>query len=187
MWLTILISIVWPGLLGFVGYRLAMRPLNSSFAQAIGRGLEIVALLLLLFNLLRYSCRNEGLGEAHFAWDDTAVRRSRILLRAVMVFVLPPLFVVAVLHAGRRIPGGDSLERICYIAALLALAYYAYRIMNPKYGVFATALSADRDGWANRTRWFWYPLSFGMPPPSRFSRSLAITLRLTNWAGDWPA
>ena len=163
IWLTILISIMWPGAIGFVGYRMQVQPLNSSFIQALGNGLQIVALVLLLLNLLRHTCRDEGLGEAHFAWDDEAVRRARSQLRSLMIIALPMLFVVAVLHSERGIPGGDSLERICYIAAMLTVAACAFRMMNPKQGVFAQALASNTQGWVNRTRWVWFPLSFGLP------------------------
>ena len=163
LWLTILISIMWPGLAAFLGYRLVSRSLNSSFVQAIGSGLEVVAVVLLLLNLLRQTCRNEGLGEAHFSWDDEAVRRARTRLRSLIMIVVPTLFVVGVVHSERRIPGGDSLERICYIAALLTVSLSAFRMMHPKHGVFAPALEADKSGWGNKTKWLWFPLSVGLP------------------------
>ncbi len=163
LWLTVLLASFWPMLIGFVGYRLTEPPRGSDFSQAIGHGLEGVAVSFLLVNLLRLICRNDGLGDAHFSWDNSAIRRLRRELRLVMIVLLPILFLATVFHSSREAPGSDSLERVLYVVGLVGLAWFAYRILNPKHGVFSEALAADQKGWGNRTRWLWYPLSIGVP------------------------
>lgn len=163
IWLTLLISVTWPLALGFIGHRLREPPHGSDFSQALGAGLEAVAFVYLLLNLLRQVCRNDGLGEAHFVWDDATVKVVHTRLRLIMFAVLPLLFIAAMVHSGRSAPGGDSLERICFIIALALIGFSAYQIAHPKTGVFAAALRDDTAGWSNRTKWIWFPLFFGMP------------------------
>lgn len=162
-WLTVILSVAWPLLVGFIGSRLTEPPRGSDFSQSVGRGLQFVSVAFLVMNLMRQVCRNGGLGEAHFAWTDRGVRKSRLVLRKMMLVLLPLLFVATMLHTRRTATVQDSLERICFIAALLAWAWFAYQILNPARGVFAEALESRPPNLGMRTSWFWYPFAVSVP------------------------
>ncbi len=162
VWLTVLIAVVWPGLLWFLGSRLR-QPGMDDFARAVGAGLQSAGLCGLVLNFLRQVCRHGGLGEAHFAWDNDAVRRVRAQLRTLLPVLLPLIFLQSLLHEFRNAPGGDSLERFCLIAILLMLGVLSLRLLHPRSGVFAAALEEHENGWANRTAWLWYPAAVGVP------------------------
>jgi potassium efflux system protein len=162
-WLTVILSVAWPLVVGFIGSRLTEPPRGSDFSQSVGRGMQFVSVAFLVMNLLKQVCRNGGLGEAHFAWTDRGVRKSRLVLRKMMVVLLPLLFVATMLHTRRTLTVQDSLERICFILALLAWAWFTYQILNPTRGVFAEALGSRPPNLGMRTSWFWYPVTVSIP------------------------
>ena len=161
--ITALISLPWPAVMAFAGWRLSSSAADSPFPRAVGAGLIGLAAGLLSLTLVRQICRPLGLGPAHFAWPTEPVRSLRRRISVLMIVLLPLVFVGATLHGLDNPQGADSLERFVLIAALGVLGHFLFRAMHPAQGVFREYLGRHMDGFVFRTRWLWYPAAFGLP------------------------
>lgn len=161
--ITVMLAIPVPMLVVFIGLRLSGSNAGTDFIQSVGRGFEVSGIAFLLVNLLKQTCRNDGLGEAHFSWTDLAVRKTRLGLRSILIAVLPFLFIGTSQHHARTAPGPAALERICSVIGLAFVTYFTATLLNPKRGVFADALGGGARGWGRRSVWLWYPLAIGTP------------------------
>jgi potassium efflux system protein len=160
---TVMLALPWPMLTTFIGFRLAHVVGGTGFSRSVGYGMQVVGVAAMLMYLLKQICRNEGLGGSHFSWTDSAIRKMRIGLRDMILVLLPLLFIATALHNSTSAPGRNSLERICMVVGLIAIAYFSYRLLNPNRGVFADVLTDSAVGWTQRTVWVWYPLSIVIP------------------------
>ncbi len=129
--LTLLIAAVWPGLMLYLSWRMTAAPDASEFCKAIGAGLASTALVNFVLELLRNTCRLNGLGEAHLGWPGHNLQVLRHHLKWLNVVVLPLVFIVATLHAREIERWNDSLGRLCFIAAMLLSALFLQRILRP--------------------------------------------------------
>ena len=155
-WATILMSITWPGLIWFVGYRLLLVSGSSEFSQAVGSGLIATAWGFLPFELLRRVCRLGGLADHHFDWPDSAIRLFRNILPGLGLVGLPLVFVTTTLYMSDTEHGLDILERTGFVSAALVLTIFLRRILRPDSGVLCELLVSHPTGWLIRTKWLWY-------------------------------
>ncbi len=72
--LTLVTSATGAGILWYVGWRLAAAAYYIDFPSAVSDGLFAAALLYLPLELVRRTCRANGLAESHFGWSPAAVR-----------------------------------------------------------------------------------------------------------------
>ena len=91
--LTLLIAVPWPGIVGFVSWRLGGSLYASDFARATSLALAVTAAVYFSLELLRQMCRQNGMTDVHFAWPWHALTMVRRHLRWLMVLSLPLLFV----------------------------------------------------------------------------------------------
>lgn len=155
-WLTALMSITWPGLVWFLGYRLSLVANGSDITRAVALGLTTVAWCYLPLELLRKVCRIGGLADHHFDWPDSTIRLFRSTLRGLTVFGLPLVFLTTTLYAGDPEHGLDVPERVCFVAGTLVLAFFLRRVLRPESGILREYLIANPSGWLFRTQWLWY-------------------------------
>ncbi|GGY72075.1 mechanosensitive ion channel domain-containing protein [Marinobacter zhanjiangensis] len=123
---TLLLSL--PGVLALSIGALLLREGNA-FIAALASGLSGAAFVTLLLRTLHSVARKDGLGERHFRWNaDTlrAIRRNIPLLLAVLI---PVSIIMAPLDTPMGSPFNDSLGRVLFILASLALALFAHRVM----------------------------------------------------------
>ncbi len=86
LWLTGIVSLVWPLACFFLGWRLSQHAVDSDFTAAIGQGLKATAFIWASIELIRQITRHGGVGEAHFRWPaqvTTALRREVKLCSAL--------------------------------------------------------------------------------------------------------
>lgn len=155
-WLTALISVTWPGLVWFFGYRLSLVSNGSDFSRAIATGLTATAWSFLPLELLRRICRVGGLADHHFDWPDSTIRLFRITLPGLMVFGLPIVFITTTLYFSDAEHGIDMLERVSFVIATVVLAVFLRRVLRPDTGILREYLSDHPEGWLVRTKWLWY-------------------------------
>ena len=162
--LTMVISIPWPFVVGFFGWRIYATSPVGSFAAAVGRGLILSAIWFLALNSLRQICKPNGLARAHFGWSDLAVPKLRSRLYALIIVLLPIIFVIVTLHRFEYPSGRDALERCLFVLGMLLLPRFLYRVLNPQRGAFRSYLAANPGGWVKRLQWAWYVVAVGAPP-----------------------
>ena len=160
--LTAAIAASWPGVLAYFSWRLAAAD-SPELCKAFSAGLAATARCFSSLELLRAICRPKGLGELHLGWSGENLRVLRRHIKWLTAAALPLVFVVAALHAEENERWGDSLGRLCFIAALLCFAAFVERALRPSRGVFRDFLAARRGGWMDRTRYLWYPAAALLP------------------------
>lgn len=161
--LTLVLSLMWPSIPMFFGWRLMPISTSSSFAQAVGTGLLALTAALLTMDLLRQLCRPSGLGLAHFGWKPNGVQLLRQRLLSLIIPLLPLLFLENMLHALEENQGRDALERLVFVVGLLVLAHFQFRVLHPRTGVFREFYNASPKGQAFKIRWPLYWLSIAVP------------------------
>lgn len=162
---TVSISLLWPGLLALIGWRLRLIRADGAteFAHAVGSGLLSAGLVYFPLELLRQSCRALGLAEAHFQWPAHALGPVRRALRPLMLVLVPMAFIVSAsdLHGGRA--RDDALGRLAFIVSMLAISLFAHRMLRRRSVVIKTLLARDPQSWLARLRPMWHLLLAGLP------------------------
>ncbi|MBI1248998.1 mechanosensitive ion channel [bacterium] len=152
---TLILASVKPAFIAFVGWRLMQASSNQAFAIAVGHGLYWTAVLWFPLELLRYVCRDKGLGDAHFKWPDSSLLMLSKNLGWMMVLILPLSLVTTTFYALDPTHGHDAIERICFILQCVVMAGFLARILQSS-GVFQEYLAYNQGGWANRLKFIWY-------------------------------
>lgn len=167
---TMLISLPWPLLLYFLGWRIeAAISAGSEFLrsqtelQGLARGCCAAALALLPLECLRNVCRESGLGVAHFGWHAGTLHQSSRLLRLVICVGLPIVFVTSTLHWVDPVLGEDLLERISFLVGCGLMLYLAFRVLEPNRGLLRSYYLRNTGGWAERLRYVWFGIGVSAP------------------------
>jgi len=154
--LTLFIAAFWPLVLLYISWRLSVAGETSEFATAVSDGVRRVAFLLFPLEVLRNLCRANGLAEAHFGWSRKAVLLLSSNLRWLYLLALPLVFVTAMLSAHRVEFGRDTFERLCYIATMIVLSMFVYRVLQPGKGLFREIIAYNQGGWLEHLRYVWF-------------------------------
>jgi potassium-dependent mechanosensitive channel len=161
VFVTILISVPVPLAVGAVG-TLLVQPYNpSSFPSALGSGLIIVGIVLLILGLFRNMCRPHGLFAGHFGWDARAVRRLGHALWIVSLALVPAVLLRAVARTNNDALLADGLGRLGLLLISITFAVLAHRVFRPDGGAITSSL--DRGGLLWRTRFLWYWILVATP------------------------
>lgn len=118
-----------PGVLVLaVGALLLME--GNDFFAALSRGLAAASLVALLLAFMHNVARPGGLGDAHFHWHIDSLRAIRRELPILLAVIIP----ITTLMPTTATPDGsefeDSLGRLLFTAASIALSAFAHRIMS---------------------------------------------------------
>lgn len=163
--LTLLCATTWPILIWTAGtwVLLANPDGRNDLAVAVGEALRVYGVFLFPLFLGYEACEPRGLGELHFGWQARTVRVARrqvgLVILIISVLGLP---VSVVNHQGNLIYE-NSLGRLCFVVAVLGLAYCVHGLLNPRGGIVRDYLAARPGSWANRLRYVWYPIALLTP------------------------
>lgn len=161
--LTLLISLLWPGILLYLGWRLSLVENPSDFVRGFSGALFRAARIYILFDLFRHICRGNGLAEAHFGWSEDGCRLLRRRLRLMMVGIIPVVFVMFLLRSRPDELARDALERVCFVFSLIVLGGNLRRILHPRTGVTVEMAARQPGGWTNRFRHVWPFVGWSVP------------------------
>ena len=160
---TVMVSLVGPGLLWFLGWRLSQAVTETEFEWALGVALGRGALMLISLELPRQVLRKKGLAEAHFQWAADSVRG----VRRPLSWLIPLVTVASVLITFLESLGDEreieSLGRVTFIGMMLAYAVFAHVLMRPGRGVVAAALNRNRASRRPGMERVSYLLAVGVP------------------------
>ncbi|MCA9053152.1 MAG: mechanosensitive ion channel [Planctomycetaceae bacterium] len=152
---TMILSLLWPGIVAFFAYRLLESPEATQFTRNLGRNLYDLAAVVAFIEFTRHLVRVDGLADAHFDWSERSRRKLLTWVRWLCVCGIPVLLLIAVLRARESDAGGDFLERIAFVAVLLLLAWALRDLMHPRTGVFVEWSSRRAGSWTDRLRPLW--------------------------------
>lgn len=151
LFITGLISLQWPLLIAYVGWRLATNQV------AAGYGLMDAALVFGPLELLRQTCRPRGLAGLHFGWPERSLQVMRRSLRWYAPTATGLVALVSILY---RTPDGtahDLLGRCTFLLLMFASSAAMHQIFRPRTGIFSEYLAFNTGGWADRLSVLWHP------------------------------
>jgi potassium efflux system protein len=164
LWITVLLSLPWPLLLGFVGWWIDS-PLNESeFLRALSQSLKFTACCFLLLELVRHLCRSAGLADAHFNWPQSCLLQVRRHVRWLIWGCLPLVLWLTSLEVQNvEKLWSSSLGRLCFVLVMLSLSFAAYRVLLSRKSPFRQLLTKKADSIAMRLFHIWSPLVTVLP------------------------
>lgn len=156
--LTVLLSLLWPGVVWFLAARLSSISIekDADFSGALAIGLQAVAWGYLPLEALLKICRRDGLADHHFDWSESTISLLRRTLPGLTACTLPLTFITVTLYASDPEHGRDFVERACFVATTIVLALFLRRAMRPDTGILRDYLAAHPEGWVARVRSLWY-------------------------------
>ena len=161
--LTVMLSILGPGILLFLGWRASRATGVTFFENAISNGLMASAAVWFSLRMVRQICRSNGLGEAHFDWPTKTVQMLQKNVSWLIPAIVPLVFFVVFLYSLERETGKSSLARLCFMAALCLTAYFLKRLLHPTKGIPAAWVVYSPQGWVSRLQSLWYPFAVFFP------------------------
>ena len=155
--LTILAAAPWPALLGFLSWRLARIPDSNQLLQVLSSAMCSVAVGYYPLEFLRLAFKPHGLAEAHFGWHSNSVQHARVCVRAIMLVVLPLVLVTCLSNVNTIGLGNDTIERLAFIMATIALTWFFGRLISTKNGALCNYVIQNPNAWVSRLQpiWFW--------------------------------
>ncbi len=162
-WITLIMSLTWPAVAAFVGWRLKILGESDELAGNLANGVLAMALALGPFVLVRHLCRSNGLADAHFQWPELAVARLRSVFRILLVAITPLVFFGEMLGGVEPQRGHGPFERLLFMAAIALYCWAAASLMHPSKGIFSEYIRQNGDGWLYRLRYGWYVVVIALP------------------------
>jgi potassium efflux system protein len=160
--LTALLALPWPAVLAVAGWTMDGWS-QSDFVHALGVALRFVAVCVLLVELARHLCRQDGLGDAHFDWSGKCLHHVRRKLRWLAALGLPPVLWLVGLEVQTAEPfWSSSLGRALFVGVMLLLAVVFHRILLAANSPFRQIVFI-REGWLAPLRVVWRPAIVFVP------------------------
>ena len=155
-------SLVGAFLLGFVSVQLS-GPGSAEITQSVATGLFSAAELTFLIMFFYGFCRNSGLAQAHFKWDESArkIIRKNLSWLGPLLIVLD--FVIETTSAMNVFQFGNATAKLGLIAQGVAMALFCTFIFRFSGGIITSMLIKQPQSLLTRTRYAWYPLSIAIP------------------------
>lgn len=161
--ITIVLALPLPAFLALVGHRMTTPLVGEDAVVRLGTGLVTVAPLVFFVSLLRALCEPNGLGVAHFRWNEHAagpLRRQLDLL--LLTFVLPAFLLVLTATRAADLVYGE-ITRALLLALLVGLAMFLYRLLHPTRGIVPALQSRAIGQQYGRRGWIWLGLGVLIP------------------------
>lgn len=163
-WITVLMALPWPVILGFLGWWMD-NPLNESeFVRSLSVSLQFTALCLLLLEFVKHLCRSMGLADAHFNWPQSCLQQVRQHMRWLIWTCLP----LVVWLTGLEVQNveklwSSSLGRACFVAVMGLMSLAAYRVLLSQQSPFRQLLMNTSE--TNSPQFFrlWSPVVTALP------------------------
>lgn len=160
---TVALAARWPLTLVYLGWLVATPYNATDFLKSVSSGLYATALILFTLQALRQLARRDGLAEKHFRWNARALAALRRHLAWLTFVLVPTFFVFSSLEAQPLEAAKDSLGRLAFVIAFLAITLFAQRVLHPGGPVLGPTLQRHRDGGWYRLRHLWYLAALAIP------------------------
>ena len=157
------LAVRWPATLWLAGWIIASPYNATDFSKAVASGFSATAVIVLTLQSLRQLARRNGLAEKHFRWNArsmTLLKRHLVWLTAVLA---PTFFIFATLEAHSIEAAKDSLGRLAFVVAFLAITLFVQRVLRPAGPILGPVLQRQPGSWLHRLRHVWYLLALGGP------------------------
>lgn len=180
--LSVLIALIWPGVLGLAGWRLieaaeyadavggiaaatasGESAVAMAFVKQVGAALQWTAAFMFVAGFARILCARQGLGIAHFRWKSRNIDATRRVLGRMIAVISPLIFIQSLVEWQTGDVKAVWMPRFALIGTLIALAAFARKLLNPRGGITENLISRRPNGWLDRLQGIWYPAAVGVP------------------------
>ncbi|MBZ2168061.1 mechanosensitive ion channel domain-containing protein [Marinobacter sp. F4216] len=103
---------------------------GNSFLNALSRGFFNAAISALLLRGVYTVAYTKGLGERHFQWNKNTLTALRKYIPVLLAVLIPILIIMPTMNTTKGSPYSDSLGRLLFAIASIALAYFAQKFMS---------------------------------------------------------
>ncbi|MEX1024236.1 MAG: mechanosensitive ion channel domain-containing protein [Planctomycetota bacterium] len=134
----------------------------TDIVRATGRAFGAIAPIALALGYARRVAQPKSLGEAHFRWAPRSMSQLRLELLWFAPTILIAVFVATIFRSLPQQNWNESLGRTGFLAAMVALAAFAYRLQRPG-GALGPATSKTKKTILGRTHRLWSALAIGTP------------------------
>lgn len=187
--LTMLLALPVPALIALFGWRLTSVAPVGEFAYALGMASLVCSATLLVVEFIRRACEENGLGEAHFAWDSestSAIRRATSLAK---ISCLPATFVWLITENTGDQLMISTVGRLALIVESLALSTIAFELLRPCSPLVRSIRMNTEMSWAKTTYRIWASVLVLMPAVLAFVSAVGFhytaTRLSTRMAATW--
>lgn len=159
---TLLLAIPVPLVVLFAGWTLQRAPDSSDWLLGLSAGLQIAAWVLLVAAFFSGVVRPNGLGAAHFDWNQEVLDRLRSAVFALMAVYVPALLITVSCTYGDASEHLASLGRVSFMVAHLWMIFLLYRWLYSARRIPVT-VGEEAPGLLARWRPLWSALLLAAP------------------------
>ncbi|RDH81866.1 MAG: hypothetical protein DIZ78_15550 [endosymbiont of Escarpia spicata] len=156
--ITLLLAMPWPVLMAYAGWLLG-HVRADAFVEAAGFGFRRSAFILAAFLFLQTLYVPNGLAEIHFRWKA----RTRRCVSGNLTWLIPIMvwvaFLVAMTESSSAGLYRDTIGRLVFSVAMLALLLFIWRVVRLK----ERSVERRTTSLVWRSRYIWYPLLLLIP------------------------
>ncbi len=121
-----------PGALIYFGWQLGRSPAATQFSRSLAAGLVAAGLFWLSLRWVRLLLRPNGVAEAHAGFSKDSVASIRRPLLWLTIVTVPALFIVFTFEARGEDTWTESVGRLAFLTAMLAITAFTYWLVRQK-------------------------------------------------------
>ncbi len=157
---SFLLALPFPLLVWWVSWILSQG--FESVARPLGTGMREIASVYLVLELVRQVAKTQSVGEGHLRWSERAMKQLRTELRWFQPPAIALGWLALTFDHQQTIQWTDSLGRGSFVAVMIALAFFLYRVFRADSPILSQAFQRGRS-LLGRTRRVWTAVAVGMP------------------------
>ena len=141
-----------------------MRQAASPFAQSVGHAMRAIGTIFFAMYGFSWLFDARGVAVKHFLWPAEAMQAVKRAIRRFMLIYVPLLFV-ALMNSSVYAPhpNRESLGRIAFIFAMIALALFVWRLFRRSGPVMKALLPETSRSWPARLYPLWAAALVALP------------------------
>ena len=140
----------------YLGWGLSSDIHAADFTRAIGKGLQKAAIPLLFLQFFYHLFADEGMARKHFQWQKYNASLLRTQIAWLRFIAVLTVFIISSTAASKVSIHSDNLGRLALIISMIAMAFFAGRLLNPNSGLLQTYIKTHSESWIAKLRYFWY-------------------------------
>lgn len=153
---TLILVLPLPLLMACFGWFLSHNIEINDFTKSVGAGLRGAATPLFFIQFFYHLFAPQGIARKHFQWQQANAKLLRQQIAWLRFVIVPTAFIVTSTSTSEQTAHSDNLGRLGLILAMLALALFMSRALNPAKGLLQQYLTLHPNGWIARLRYVWY-------------------------------
>ena len=160
---TLILVLPLPLFCFLLGWCLAVSLHVSPFGNAVGVGLQSVAIPLFALQGFYRLFSPNGIAIKHFQWQKHTAQLLRSQVAWMRFVIVPCVFIINATGASDGTTHSDSLGRLALIVGMSAISVFFARLLQPSTGLLQGYIKAHPDDGFSKLRFIWYPTIILVP------------------------